>query len=225
MHGSIFNNTNNTITISNSGSHCWYDDDLSKPQNIKPGDTWTFTTEDKDSGWCYDDGLGIKRDHYIKLNVANASENETITLSSYMTPGWHDHCTSTPAGSITINGGCSYAIVVNGIGSSKNYSLNLNSINLGKIEVIDGEGRNLKSNQNSYNLENKIDYSIEFSRTTASCSILDGNIKCNQAIGFTNDNNKIAFTCQQVSQNDPKCLYTVAKSSDESTPPVNLSYS
>ena len=49
----VNNNTDQTITVQNSGNDCWYANDLDNPQPIAPNGNKRIYTEMKNSGGCY----------------------------------------------------------------------------------------------------------------------------------------------------------------------------
>ncbi|MCA3351798.1 MAG: hypothetical protein INF97_14485 [Roseomonas sp.] len=49
----VYNGTDQTITVQNSGDTCWYANDLDNPKPIAPGTNAQIYTEMKNSGSCY----------------------------------------------------------------------------------------------------------------------------------------------------------------------------
>ncbi|TNF69838.1 MAG: hypothetical protein EP298_01715 [Gammaproteobacteria bacterium] len=198
MYGTIVNNTKFSIAVDDAGSSCWYDDDLQGHHEIDPGKSWSFTTEDKDSGWnCYDDGGAIHEDHHINLKVSDPYMDRTITLSSNMTWGWSDHCTSTSTNGILIDGGCNYHIVVNEY--EPKYQFTIKSFGLGEI---------YKEKEDPYGLDQK----VYFSSVNTVCEVKsdkDGRYKsanCNhENVTYKQYGRNILFICQEGLKDDSRC--------------------
>ncbi|MCF6765127.1 hypothetical protein L3V82_05035 [Thiotrichales bacterium 19S3-7] len=231
MHGEFVNNTTDEITVKKTGSHCWYDDDLSGSHTIAPGATWSFKTEDKDSGSCYDDGAAITTSHYINLSVSSDSNGtRNIQLNSHMSAGWHDHCGDSTDTNIDISGGCNYNVKVNPLGSPLTFKIK--SIGLGKVSET-ACGSNLTSaydgtpyiqctsttddGSNYVNILN-----VNFSSSGSACNILvksDGTIQTvncdnNVSYDFTSDKD-VVFLCQQADSNSSTCPWLVQQTNSD----------
>ncbi|MCF6764176.1 hypothetical protein L3V82_00210 [Thiotrichales bacterium 19S3-7] len=196
------NTTDLDVVVVKDKSKCWYDKDFSTKMIIPANGSKTFTTEDKASGGCYDDGAGITHDHYIKLKVIDAFNLQSdFKLHTDYSAGWKAHCKGPDTGK-NIDGkrsSCSYTITINSFAIQPHFKIN--SIGLGDISSTP-----LNRDQSKIQLN--------FSRVATACYILldqDGyanELSCSDSdVGFKNKGTHIDFLCQQVDHNDSQCPY------------------
>ncbi|WHN64851.1 hypothetical protein [Cysteiniphilum sp. QT6929] len=212
----IQNNTSVPIEIQKTDDHCWYPNDFESNTQINSGMSKSFSSEDKASGNCYDDGAAITTDHQIDLKVDSNYGSSTFTLGIYYSFGWKGHYFYKNVKNdenLTLdvtNDGSSYLVTVGG-----HLVPNIISVGLGKINAsISGYALNYANRKYYYpgpTSDNGYKVDVMFSNTPAICHINLNrlfeyeNIACDGMTGvhpaYNKKNNAVLFLCESFSNN------------------------
>ncbi|MCF6776792.1 hypothetical protein L3V83_09450 [Thiotrichales bacterium 19X7-9] len=233
----ITNNAPWPVTISNSGTDCWYAKDLDGSHTIQPGASQGFYTEQKNSGGCYIGFPVYSGDGSINLSVSDQRTNASVQIKG------SDDChissnNSAVTTSVNCNGATPYSghqasanITINPPGSPLNFQIKTIG-NLGKVfESACGQTLLLapisgKPYIDCTNAGTDVTNTlrITFSNTAGwGCNVLvdqSGNIKsttCDHtSIGYTYDtNHDVIFACQQASNGESACPWLFKKGSGD----------
>lgn len=129
----VNNNTDQTITVQNSGNDCWYPRDLDNPQPIAPGANARIYTEMKNSGGCYNSFNGSWQQGFKVVAGGNIIMNSTQN-GSY--DGYFGSCSIAPQSGFSFPqasvgceaGNSTITATFNIAGINGSYSANVSSI-------------------------------------------------------------------------------------------------
>ncbi|MCF6775430.1 hypothetical protein L3V83_02465 [Thiotrichales bacterium 19X7-9] len=92
------------------------------------------------------------------------------------------------------------------------YSIELQSLQLGDVVVSDGFGKPVYSDPLSNRVDLKYDekYIIRFTKSQAKCTALKGMFHCPSSVDFTYQGGTAVFTCTQLESGDPNCPWIMS---------------
>lgn len=106
-----------------------------------------------------------------------------------------------------------------------NKKITAETIGLGDISVTDGFGKPQAIDHQTFTPPSDTEiYIIHFSKSGSTCRIDNKNITCSKGVGFSNQNDKVVFFCQQTNKHDAQCAWvTTGKSAQSPVNPYGIS--